>query len=67
MLELVIVYCLTANRSACIEQRSPIPSDLPMSCVLAGQQQGQDYVRWHPQYRMAGWRCEHNVPRQMPA
>ena len=64
MIALVVVFCLGAGTHGCIEQRRPMPSPLPMACMLAGQQLAQEFINWHPQYRLLRWRCEVNVPRQ---
>jgi len=35
--------------------------------MMTAQFVAQQYVRDHPDWRMAGWRCEMNVPRRNPA
>ncbi len=67
MIELVVVYCLAADPKQCVEQHSPLDSPLPMTCMVAGQQQAAAYVWEHPKYRLARWRCEVDVPKQVPA
>jgi hypothetical protein len=68
VIQLVIVYCLVANASTCIEDRPVFEQPLtPMSCMMNAQFVGQQYVNAHPDWRMARWRCEVNVPRQNPA
>jgi hypothetical protein len=49
-----------------VENRVPIDSPLPMACMVAGQQQAQEYVREHPKYRLVKWKCEVDIPRQIP-
>jgi hypothetical protein len=66
MIEIVVVFCLGAS-AECREIRHPMDSPLPMACVIAGQREAQDFLRDHPRWRMRGWRCEVNVPHQVPA
>jgi hypothetical protein len=68
VLQLVIVYCLVANANTCIEKRPTFEQELTQrSCMMNAELLGQQYVEEHPQYRLSGWRCESNVPRQDPA
>jgi hypothetical protein len=67
MINLVVIYCLSSGPEQCVENRMPIDSPLPMACMVAGQQAAQEYVREHPKYRLVRWKCEIDVPRQVPA
>ena len=68
VIQLVIVYCLIANAANCMEARPAFERPLtPMSCMMNAQLLAQQYVAEHPEWRLARWRCELNVPRQNPA
>lgn len=60
---LVLVLCLQASPSSCVEQR-PWGDMSPMECVLRGQVYAADWLADHPKWRFARWRCEVDVPRQ---
>ena len=67
MIHLVLVYCLASNQKQCFEKRLPMedfPS--PAACVSDAQQRAIEYLREHPQYVLKRWRCEVNVPKQVP-
>ncbi|HTZ70661.1 MAG TPA: hypothetical protein VMB71_08430 [Acetobacteraceae bacterium] len=65
MIELVIVYCLAADQTKCIEKRDPDASfGDPVACMADAQMSAQAYLEDHPKWRLARWRCEVNVPRQ---
>ncbi len=67
MLEMVLVYCLVADPENCIEQRPVFEDPLtPMACMMTAQRVALDYVREHPQYQFARWRCELDKPRSEP-
>jgi len=38
-----------------------------MSCTLRAQNSAQDYLETHPAYRLAGFRCEQDKPRELPS
>lgn len=62
MIELVLVYCLTADSHTCVERR-PVLDDIsgPMACMTAAQPLAAQYLAEHPKYRLSTWRCElHN-------
>jgi hypothetical protein len=69
MITLVVVYCLLANSKQCIEQKYIDEEHLrtPMGCLVAGPQQAVEFIKFHPKYKMNSWRCEVNVPKQLPA
>jgi hypothetical protein len=66
MTALVLVFCLQAQPSSCIEQR-PIEDITPMACLIRGQEYAANWLNEHPKWRLSRWRCEHNIPRQRPA
>jgi len=68
MIELVLVYCMVADPKQCIEQRPIFENPLtPMACMMTAQTAALDYVRDHPQWQFARWRCEIDKPRSSPA
>ena len=59
MWELVIVYCMIGTPDRCVERTQLMPEVVsPMGCVTMGQQVGQEYLRAHPDWRLANWRCQ---------
>jgi hypothetical protein len=67
MVELVLVYCMLGHASVCKEQRPVFEDPLTlMSCMMNGQKTGAEYVRDHPLWKLASWRCEVNKPSQQP-
>lgn len=68
MIELVLVYCLSASPDRCLERREAlVPPVNLMSCTMSAQTTAQDYISSHPLYRLASWRCEIDKPRESPA
>jgi hypothetical protein len=68
MIELVLVYCLISDSHTCIEKRPAFEVEMtPQSCLMDAERYAIDYVEAHPEWRLAGWRCEIDVPRQDPA
>ncbi len=47
------------------EVREPVGS--PIECTLKAQAIAQEYVVEHPRFRLSGWRCEVDKPRENPA
>ena len=39
----------------------------PMECTMRAQPIAQEYVVEHPRFRLQGWRCEVDKPRERPA
>ncbi len=65
MIELVIVYCLTADTKTCVEKRLRMEQFAsPVGCTMSGQQRAQEFLRDHPSFTLKSWRCEVNLPRQ---
>ena len=68
MIELVIVYCLVGDPKQCQEQRPLFEQPLtPMSCLMGAELTAADYVKEHPTWKLAGWRCEKDKPHESPA
>ena len=63
MVQLVLIYCLISNSSACVEKR-PIIEELAslQSCMIAAQPLAAEFIADHPDYRLARWRCEVGKP-----
>jgi len=66
MTALVLVFCLQASPSSCIEER-PVAEMPPLACILQAQTYAANWLADHPKWRLARWRCEHDIPRQAPA
>jgi len=66
MTALVLVFCLQAAPEACMEQR-PVDDLSLRACLTRGQDYASAWLAEHPNWHLARWRCEHNVPRQKPA
>lgn len=65
MIQLVLVFCLSAGSHACIENRPLLDNVLtPIGCMVAAQPIAADFLRSHPIYRLKSWRCEVGKPRQ---
>jgi hypothetical protein len=63
MIELVLVYCLTAQPDKCTEQRPVFEEPLTgMACMMNAQRVAIQYVEEHPDWKLAGWRCEVDKP-----
>ncbi len=68
MIELVLIYCLSSTPDRCMERREvrePVGS--PIECTMKAQTIAQEYVVEHPRFRLQGWRCEVDKPRENPA
>jgi hypothetical protein len=65
MIQLVLVYCLSADTKSCVEKRLAMENfSTPAACTMGAQQRAQEYLAEHPKYTLKSWRCEVNVPRQ---
>ena len=69
MIELVLMYCLSSDTAQCVQPREvrearwAAPSSAP-----CGRRPGRrSSWSWHPRYRLSGWRCEVDKPRESPA
>ncbi len=68
MIELVLVYCLSDTPDRCMDRREVRePMGSPMECTMRAQTIAQEYVIEHPRFRLQGWRCEVDKPRENPA
>jgi hypothetical protein len=64
MIELVLVYCLSADPDRCTEQRPIFEEPLSgMACMMNAQKVALNYVAEHPEWHLARWRCEIDKPR----
>lgn len=65
MIELVLVYCLSLDVDRCIEPREMREEvATPIECFIKAQTTGQQFVVSNPRYRLSGWRCEVDKPRE---
>lgn len=65
MIDLVLVYCLSAAPQRCVERRDPFESwGDPVACMMGAEIEAQQYLRDHPKWHLARWKCEVDVPRQ---
>ncbi len=68
MIQLVLVYCLMADTKSCVEKR-PVP-EFPltaMGCMVSAEPMAVNYLREHPAYQLASFRCEINKPVEKQA
>jgi hypothetical protein len=47
------------------EQRPFIPGMSLMTCATQGQQFAEAWLEDHPKWKLSGWRCESNIPREI--
>ena len=67
MIQMVLVYCMIENASVCVEDRPVYDQPISMnSCLSVAQEVAVDYVRDHPRWYFARWRCERDVPPRIP-
>jgi hypothetical protein len=68
MIELVVVYCLSADPTHCVEKRDPTASyGDPVACMVSAQLSAQAYLAEHPKWQLSRWRCEVDTPKRLPA
>ena len=72
MIELVVIYCLTAvppgGKAECVERRDETTSyDSVAACLAQGQIVAEQYLQTHPKWRLLKFSCEIDKPRQEPA
>ena len=68
MVQLVLVYCLMSDGSACVENRPMTEYPLtPISCMVEAQPMASDFLRAHPKYHLASFRCEIDKPVEKQA
>lgn len=60
LVQLVLVYCLAAEPSRCVERRpvSAEPSPGLMACIAGAQPEAARWLAAHPDYVLARYRCE---------
>jgi hypothetical protein len=59
LVQLVLIYCLVSNASACVEKRPIFEGAASVAgCMVAAQPSAADFIREHPGYRLASWKCE---------
>jgi hypothetical protein len=66
-IQLVLTFCMLAWQTHCTEERPLIQNMTLVGCMVEGQQIAQDWLASHPKWTLNRWRCEHNVPRQVPS
>ena len=65
MATLILIFCLSSDQTHCVEQRPIYEEPLSMTtCMIRGQFAGAEYVRDHPEWRLAEWRCAIGLPRR---
>ena len=68
MVQLVLVYCLMSDTKSCLEKRPMTEFPLTaMSCLVSAQPMAADFLREHPAYQLASFRCEINKPQERQA
>ena len=68
MIELILVFCLSDSPDRCMERREPFAEYAsPLQCTMNAQHQARQYLDSHPNYTLAGWRCEIDKPQERPA
>ncbi len=68
MIELILVYCLSNAPDRCLERREALDHvGSAIECTMRAQNVAQAYIQSHPAYRLKGWRCEVDTPRESPA
>lgn len=68
MIQLVLVYCLMSDNAACVEKRPMAEEPMtPMACMVEAQPMASDFLRSHPRYHLASWRCEIDKPVEKQA
>jgi len=66
MVHLVLTFCMLAWQTHCTEER-PITEDMGLTaCIVEGQQVAQNWLADHPSWMLSRWRCEQNIPKQIP-
>ncbi len=68
MVQLVLIYCLNAHATTCIERRPVLETaGSPMACMVQAQPIAAEYLREHPAYSLSHWRCEISNKEQKAA
>jgi hypothetical protein len=67
MVHLVLTFCMLAWQTHCTEER-PLLHELSLgACMIQGQQVAQEWLESHPKWMLSRWRCEKDVPRELPS
>jgi hypothetical protein len=67
MEHLVLTFCMLAWQTHCTEERPLLQALSLTSCMMQGQQIAQEWLDSHPKWMLSRWRCEKDVPRQLPS
>ena len=68
MVQLVLIYCLMADAKSCVEKRPIFESPITaMGCMASAQPMAIDFLREHPGYQLASFRCEIDKPMEKQA
>jgi hypothetical protein len=67
MVHLVLTLCLMASQQQCRDERPLLEGMSVMACMMQGQQIAQEWLEDHPKWMLSRWRCESNVPREVPS
>jgi len=67
MVQLILVYCMMSDTS-CVENRPMSEFPLtPMGCMVSAEPVASTFLREHPKYHLASWRCEIDKPVEKQA
>jgi hypothetical protein len=67
MVHLVLTLCLMAAQQQCRDDRPLLEDMSVMACMMRGQQIAEEWLEDHPKWVLSRWRCEGNVPREVPS
>jgi hypothetical protein len=67
MVHLVLTLCLMTSQAQCRDERPLLEDMSAMACMMQGQQIAEEWLEEHPKWMLSRWRCESNVPRQVPS
>jgi hypothetical protein len=67
MVHLVLTLCMMAWQTHCMDEQ-PVYGDMSLTaCMVQGQQIASEWVSDHPKWMLTRWRCEMNIPRNVPS
>ena len=64
MVQLVLVFCMLASPNSCKEERPMLEGMTLSRCMVQSQQIASTWLADHPNWSLARWRCENNIPKQ---
>jgi hypothetical protein len=64
MVQLVLVFCMLASPNSCKEERPMLEGMTLSACMVQSQQIASTWLADHPNWSLARWRCENNIPKQ---